>query len=89
MQFVEATLLGIPIKRASLQRQAPFRRSGAEKHEPDEAENQHRKPGGDDEQSKYGRTRLSLARFVRGFDDLAMFSRGHGVLASWVSSRSP
>ncbi len=54
--------------------------SGSEEREPDRAEDQYRKAGGDDKQSQHRRSRLGLPRFGRRFDDLALLSRCHGAL---------
>jgi hypothetical protein len=54
--------------------------SDAEEHEPDHAEDQDREAGGDKQESKYRRPRLSLPRFGWRFDDLALVLCCHGGL---------
>jgi hypothetical protein len=54
--------------------------SGAEEHEPDNAEDQYRKPGRDYQEGEYRGARLGLAGFGGGFDDPALLSCSHGVL---------
>ncbi|WP_213736756.1 hypothetical protein [Bradyrhizobium sp. dw_411] len=46
--------------------------SDAEEYEPDHAEDQDRKTGGDKQKSKYRRPRLGLPRFGWRFDDLLL-----------------
>jgi len=46
--------------------------SDAEEHEPHNAEDQDRKPGGSRQQREHRRTRLGLARLGRGFDNPAI-----------------
>ena len=58
------------------------RASGAEEHEPDNAEDQYRKPGRDHQEGEHRGARLGLARFGGGFDDPAPLSCSHGVLDS-------
>jgi hypothetical protein len=63
-------------------------RSGAEEHEPDDPEDQNRKPGRDGQEDKRRRARFGLACFGRSFDDLALLSGCHGALDS-LMSRTP
>jgi hypothetical protein len=63
-------------------------RSGAEEREPDHAEDQYRQPGRDGEEGKHRRPWFGLARFGRGFNDLALLSRCHGAL-DFLMSRTP
>jgi hypothetical protein len=65
-----------------------FASSGAEEHEPDHTENQHRESGGDKEERKHRWPRLGLSRFGWRFDDLALLSRCHGALDSLMSRQS-
>ncbi len=60
---------------------------GAEEHEPEQAKDQHRAPGCDRQERKYGGARLGLACFGRGFDDLMVLPCGHCALASQMSRR--
>jgi hypothetical protein len=57
-----------------------YRISGAEEHEPDDAEDQDREAGGDKQESKYRWPGLSLPRFGWRFDDLALVLCCHGSL---------
>src|ERR1700719_2872845 len=49
-------------------------RSDTKKHEPDQAEDQHREPGGNRQEGEHGRAAFGLACFSRGFDDLTVLS---------------
>jgi hypothetical protein len=63
--------------------------SGPEEREPDRAEDQDRKAGGDDKQSKHRRSWFGLPRFGWRFDDLTVLSRCHGALDSFISRQKP
>jgi len=54
--------------------------SGAEKHEPDDAEDQDREPGGSHQKRKHRRPGFGLTGLGRGFDNLAMSLPCHGNL---------
>jgi hypothetical protein len=58
--------------------------SGAEKHEPERAEDQHREAGRNRQKREHRRTGFSLPRFGRSFDDLMLLLRSlwrsHGGL---------
>ena len=61
--------------------------SGAEKREPDNAEDQDREPSRDGEEGEHRRPRFRLAGFGRGFDDLVLSSGCHGALSISVGDR--
>ena len=58
--------------------------SGAEKCEPDHAQDQDGETGRYRQERKYGRAGFGLARFRRGFDDLAMSTCRHDNLIAQV-----
>src|SRR5882757_11505799 len=58
--------------------------SHAKEHEPDDRQDQDRKPGRDREQCEHRRARLGLPRFGRSFDDLTVSFRCHGDLSAQV-----
>ena len=55
----------------------PVAASGAEKHEPNNAQDQNREPGRHRQQRSYGGARLSLTCFSCGFDDPPISVRCH------------
>jgi hypothetical protein len=62
----------------------PGTTSSAEEHEPDDAEDQYRKPGRHAQQREHRRAGFGLARLGRSFDDLAVLFSCHGALDSRV-----
>ena len=70
-------------------RQSELSCSGAEEYEPDHGEDQYRETRGYCQKGKHGRARLGLTGFSRGFDDLIVFPRCHGALASLGVEKTP
>ena len=66
----DGTPIGSSVQSSAASNSCAELRSGAEEHEPDHAQDQHRKPGRDREKGKHRRPGLGLAGFGRGFDDL-------------------
>jgi hypothetical protein len=70
-------------------RQSEANCSGAEEYEPDHGEDQYRETRGYCQKGKHGRAGLGLTGFSRGFDDLIVFPRCHGALASLGVEKTP
>jgi hypothetical protein len=76
----------VPRHAASRGAGARIRRPGPEEDDPDDGEDQDRKPGRDGEQRRHRRPWLALARLGRSFHDAVLLSRGcHGDLDLWLS----